>query len=326
MFKKFIYLTVALSGAFFSFGQICDFEEFAFSQGQNYWNGSDESGNFLYNSATFDNSYNASWMSWTGFSVSAETDVTTPGWDNQYSAFAGEGGSGSEKYAIWYSSGDIVFDSPVYLGSMEVTNTTYAGISMRDGDTYAKQFGSITNADGIEDGTDGKDWFLLTITATFNGTLVGEIEFYLADYRSENALEHYILDTWHHIDFSSIQGQLDRLSFQLSSSDNGDFGMNTPAYFALDNLTFSDQPIASVSSFDFSCKMYPNPAKNWVKIESNSDTPVQVTIYDVEGRLVLNTSEAVEHLLSLDQFKNGVYLAEIISQAGTRTERLVVSK
>ena len=33
-----------------------------------------------------------------------------------------------------------------------------------------------------------------------------------------------------------------QLTFTLESSDNGPFGMNTPAYFALDNLTVVPVP------------------------------------------------------------------------------------
>ena len=61
------------------------------------------------------------------------------------------------------------------------------------------------------------------------------MDFYLADYRfADNGLD-YIVDDWSWVDLTSL-GAVDKLQFGLSSTDNGFFGMNTPAYFAMDNM------------------------------------------------------------------------------------------
>jgi hypothetical protein len=63
----------------------------------------------------------------------------------------------------------------------------------------------------------------------------------LADYRGGSVL----LNDWQHVDFSPL-GTVDELRFGLSSSDNSEFGgfsyMNTPAYFAMDNLLAVPEP------------------------------------------------------------------------------------
>ena len=59
--------------------------------------------------------------------------------------------------------------------------------------------------------------------------------FYLADYRSTDSAHDYIVDDWTWVDLSGL-GTVDRIEFTLSSSDVGSFGMNTPAYFAMDCL------------------------------------------------------------------------------------------
>ena len=66
-------------------------------------------GEFLFNGGgiSFSNVYNVDWSSWTGFSISNTTDVTTAGWTNQYSSFTGGGFAGSSNYAIFYESGEI---------------------------------------------------------------------------------------------------------------------------------------------------------------------------------------------------------------------------
>ena len=102
-----------------------------------------------------------------------------------------------------------------------------AALSMLNGDGFAKKFGGV--------GGDEQDWFLLTIDGSLGGSAGGTVEFYLADYRfADNSLD-YLIDDWSYVDLSGL-GEVDQLTFNLSSSDVGGFGMNTPAYFALDNL------------------------------------------------------------------------------------------
>src|SRR5690606_22782125 len=120
---------------------------------------------------------------WSGFSVSNVVDVTTAGFNNQYASYAG-GGSASSNYGVFYYSGEISFSQDRAVSSMDVTNTTFAGLSMLNGDTYSKQFGSVNGADGNPDGTNGEDFFLLKIVALDDQDQpTGDtVEFYLADY------------------------------------------------------------------------------------------------------------------------------------------------
>ena len=43
------------------------------------------------------------------------------------------------------------------------------------------------------------------------------------------------INQWTYVDLSQF-GEIDAIMFSLSSSDNGTWGMNTPAYFAMDNF------------------------------------------------------------------------------------------
>ena len=91
------------------------------------------------------------------------------------------------------------------------------------GDEYAKQFGP-------------SDWFKLTITGEdASNNVVGSVNFYLAQNGS-------IVNTWQLVDLSSLSAAR-TLEFDLSSTDNGPiYGMNTPAYFAMDDLKLSSVP------------------------------------------------------------------------------------
>lgn len=172
---------------------------------------------------------------WNGFALSNVVDTTTPGIPNQYAVITGGGferGNGvveGSNYSVVYnpSQGSAVIDIPEELGGLQgimITNTTYAYLSMVNGDSFAKQF---------EQG----DWFQLNIIALDDeDNVAGSTNIFLADFRSSNPEDHYILDEWSYVRLDGFGDATTQLQFQLYSSDTGEFGMNTPAYFAVDDL------------------------------------------------------------------------------------------
>ncbi len=168
---------------------------------------------------------------WNGFAYSRTSDVTTAGFGNEFSAFAGGGAGGSATYGLAFAGADaprIDFDTPTILASAMFTNTTYTALSMRDGDSFAKQFGGT-------DGTD-PDFLRLTITGRdSSNSVTGVVEFLLADYSADDSAQDYIIDDWTKVLLGSL-GAVSALEFSLTSSDVGPFGANTPLYFAVDNI------------------------------------------------------------------------------------------
>ena len=204
-----------------------------------FHNGSSWSGQFESSDFYFNNEFNPEFGSWAGWSISNVTDTETQGFGNQYSAFTGSGADGSSTYAVGNAfPGAFVPEisrndnaSSARFESIMITNSTYAALSMKNGDAFAKKFGG-------EDGND-PDFLLLTIIGLdASGESIGEVPFYLADYRFIDNSRDYLVDQWTRVDISSI-GEAQRLAFSLSSSDNGQFGMNTPAYFAIDDVRTS---------------------------------------------------------------------------------------
>jgi len=199
---------------------------------ESYWNGSDGSGGFSSGGAHFNNNYDTRWGSWDGFSYSNITDTTAEGMAGQFNAITGAGQGGSANYAVgyvgWAGPPTITLDAAGIVDGLYVTNNNSAYYSMLKGDLFAKKFGGVTGDDG--------DWFVLTITGKDAGGAVTDVvEFYLADYRFADDGEDYIVDAWEYVDLSAL-GVAKSLEFGLSSSDVGAWGMNTPAYFAIDTL------------------------------------------------------------------------------------------
>lgn len=84
---------------------------------------------------------------------------------------------------------------------------------------------AITPTDEFKDG----DWFKLTI---YNLAKTKSVEYYLADFRNG---KKEIIKEWKWVELASL-GETNGLKFELSSSDVGDWGMNTPSYFCLDGI------------------------------------------------------------------------------------------
>ncbi|MCO6045784.1 DUF4465 domain-containing protein [Aeoliella sp. ICT_H6.2] len=236
-------LLLAFGGTVTSAGAatVVDFEELSLA-GTEYEDGRNLDGSFESQGALFSNNYEAFTADccWEGFAYSRAVDTTTAGPMNQYSAFAGSGADGSSQFAVAYSGYDagnggaipaISLPAGAHPLSIEVTNTTYAALSMRDGDSFAKKFGGISGNEA--------DWFQLRIEGWSDAdVLLGEVEFYLADFRSADNSQDYIVQDWTSVDLSPLaQDGVARLEFRLDSSDiHPQFGMNTPAYVAIDNL------------------------------------------------------------------------------------------
>lgn len=185
--------------------------------------------------------------SWYGISCSRMQDDTTAGIGNQYSAIAASGAMGSPNYAVFFllgGSDTIRLTKAILPDSVYITNATYPYISMRDGDTFSRKFGGESG--------DDPDWFLLRFTGVHNKEVTDTVEFYLADFRDGNNANDYIVNDWTGVDLSPLDS-VDRIIVSLSSSDVGDYGMNTPAYFCMDNICGVD-----FEDFEFSSGNYWN--------------------------------------------------------------------
>ncbi len=199
-------------------------------------------GSFASGGATFANTYTAGqgFDFWGGFAYSTTSDTTTPGFGNQYSALPGAGAGGSATYALGFGDGaSILLPTGSRPVSLEITNTTYTGLSMENGDAFAKKFGGVAGTD--------PDFYSVIISGFAGGLATGSTEFFLADYRFADPGDDTIIDSWQTVDLSPL-GTADEIRFSFTSSDvnaQGGF-INTPTYFALDNLEIAPVPEPSV--------------------------------------------------------------------------------
>jgi len=207
------------------------------TDGVHDWN--DGSGTF--NMRVYTNAWGSSWG---GITYSDVHDTTTSGYNNQYAVYGdGKDYSDTGVYAIGYvdtynaTTPTLSFAAPKRVNSLYVNNTTYAALAILNGEGPARAF--TTN-----------DWFKLTITGMdASSHLVGTQDFLLADYTGYSEgdnKEDYMVTDWTKVDLSGFGDQVSSLQFTLTSSDTGSYGMNTPAYFALDHVDVVPEPSAFV--------------------------------------------------------------------------------
>lgn len=251
---------------------VSDFQNLELPE-ESFENGANINGSFTSGAFDFHNNYNAEWNSWSGWAFSNQTDDQTSGFSNQFSSFAeggvAGGGDDYDNFAIgtigtdWMSGSNapvpntiaINTDDPQIVNGLYVTNSTYAALSMTFGDAFAKKFGGISG--------DDPDWFKLIIWGSRqNGSFTDSVEFYLADFRFEDNSLDYIVKDWSWVDLAHL-GEITALNFILLSSDVGGFGMNTPSYFCIDNITVEQKDISPVLITeipDFTLYLEENPS------------------------------------------------------------------
>lgn len=316
--------------------QAQSFESFSLQNNETYWNGSDYSGysngsglfdsTFVENNLEFWNQYDTTWGAiygyWSnGWAFSNETSDSTQGYSGLYSSFAGGASTGSN-YVIGMDGSEITVQNGLsaYFLNLHITNNNYAASSMQNGDNFAKPFGSPNDASGNPDGTNGEDWFLLTIKGVdAQGAVVDSVLFYLADYRFSDSTQDYIVKNWTNVDLSTL-GPINKITFSLSSSDVGQYGMNTPGFFALDDITLSYTNINknALSSIN----AYPNPAHNFITI--NTPKNGFVKILDGQGRIVYskNTFNSIT-TIDLSSLISGIYFIRIETENTIEQTRFI---
>lgn len=222
---------------------------------------------FYSGSYYFNNGAMPGYNYWYGYSLSNETSTSYASLADQWHSAVGEGHNGSSNYCVAFPEGQFV----------EITNSV-------DGDNLqgvyvsnsAYSFNGMANGDGIARAFKQDDWFKLTAVGfDANNTETARVDFYLADYRSTNSLDHYILDTWQWMDLRPL-GKVAKVRFLLDGTDKGNYGLNTAAYFVMD---------------DFNCERDMTQATCVVKLGESTINLRDYVVVDDNGSTMVFTLE-----------------------------------
>ncbi len=297
---------------------IADFENFDLLV-DTFDNGRSGEGGFASGDIILPNHYDASLNAWEGWSISTVQDSMTSGFTNQYASIAGHGVDGSHAYAVGFAFEPIVIRfaddiGRVTIEDLYITNATYTYLAMLNGDAFAKRFGGASG--------DEPDFLVITFRYFLDGLLSQDsINFYLADFRSDDPAQDYIIKDWTPVDLHSF-GMIDSLHCSLSSSDFGSFGINTPTYFCVDNvrtvstLTLQEDVLAP------ELKIFPNPASDFIEVIA--PRPAGFQIYDISGQLISHFFQrSHDFKLDIRFLSPGTYFIRSITDEGILTAKLV---
>ncbi len=282
-----------------------------------FYNGSDGRGYFADTVedvwVKFYNTYDQTWGSWQGWAYSTWKDDTTEGYTNQWSTYSGY--LIDSTFALAYVAIDwnndyenipagIKFSCPVEPVSIYVANCTYTALVIKNGNSFARAF---------EPG----DYFKLIIIGINNGMPTDTIEHFLADYR--DSLK-YIQKDWAYIDLRPL-GEVDSISFNVVSTDVGDYGMNTPGYFALDLLRFNKSSRTTAvftPDNDDEINIYPNPSTSYFIVPQNI---TKTELYDIYGHKIGEWSVSRINVYGL---QNGLYIVRLWDGQQWISKKLII--
>jgi hypothetical protein len=240
-----------------------------------------------------------------GFAISNKTDTFDGNFTNLYSAYTISPDADNGYIVANLAEGpiniinyvSIPLEGAIQWNSVMIANTTYAYKSMTFGNLFAKKFGGPSGND--------PDYFFVRFSDdnTF-------IDAYLADYRFSNNQDDYILDDWLSVDLRILNPF--KITVELFSSDTGAFGINTPLFFALDNLSYDfSTGIQTLKNKDWNCW------SNGIGILINASTIGRLNVFNVQGQLIFQ-KQVQPGISEIDIPKqNGILMLQWQSENGS---------
>ena len=330
MKTKITLLGLAISSLFTHAQTVADFESFTLAPNSAY--STTVSTPFQTANAVFqyewDNSFGGYWSE--GFAYTNKQDSVNGTYTNLYGVRALKGFSNSATYVVGKDHGTIRLKSPFdKVEGFYITNTTYAWKEIVKGSTISRRFGDTTGTHSPTTTPQGSypDYFKVTAKGFRNGIMKQDSAvFFLADYRFSNNTQDYVVNTWLWFNTSSL-GSVDSIKFFMYSSDFGNFGMNTPAFFALDNfLTTAPNPV-SINSYVSNniWQVFPNPFTDYLQIAgTNEGIEKHIELKDLTGKLIYSVKfSSSNYQLNLKALESGVYLLEMYSENEKSVKRII---
>jgi hypothetical protein len=219
------------------------------------------SSTFDVDGVTFNNSFDSTYQSFTGFALSRRplTEFSFGSSaeylnGNDTISQSGAGADGSATWAVAYvdtsASDEVVIEAPTnsFIDSLSINNTA----------TTARliEFGNFDGTFGVQPfGSRAQDELFTVrfVDSSPGATGLEFVEVELASYDlASNTLS--VLRDFTSIDLTAL-GTPTRIAIDFTSTDTGAFGINTPTYVAIDNvsLTSTSVPEPSSLAFIFGC-------------------------------------------------------------------------
>jgi hypothetical protein len=289
---------------------VADFEDLYLAP-ETYWQGPDGNtetnmeSKFYSGSYAFSNTYYPDWNYWGGYGYS---NVTATNFDpaqfstQQFRSFVGHGAGNTANYAVVYTMGartDINMTHTTeadIIPGVYLTNAAYTYNSIVNGDSFM----GAAFAEG--------DWFKVTFNGTKTDGSSTTKEIYLADYRSANASERFVVTDWKWYDLSSL-GLITKLSVTVDGSRKNTGGLTIPAYFCMDKLGAEEIITSTTEQKQSAIQVYPNPFSEYLIVKS--DKAQTLKLFNISGQCLISM-QILEgtNQIEVQSLPKGTYLVE----------------
>ncbi|MDR2083967.1 MAG: DUF4465 domain-containing protein [Bacteroidales bacterium] len=321
MTKKLLSIVAILMFATNVFCQTATFEDFELAN-ESHYQGDESLDGFTSGTFFFGNSFTEEWDYWEGFAVSNHTTKEFDPDNNiegQFYNVVGSGYKDSKNFGVVYppygglSMVTMPENSSMQVKGVYVTNSAWTYYTMLNGDTYM--------GDPFGQG----DWYKIIATGENSEGETTTTEFYLADFRSDNPNEHYIIEEWTWFDLS-VLGEIVNVGFDLDASRKNEYGLTITSYFCIDD--FNGTGNAGINNFDLTTDIivYPNPVSDYVNIdfENNSDITVKnIRLYNINGEVLESVIPSEFCIINMEKYKSGIYFIEIKGNDFRKVKKII---
>jgi hypothetical protein len=311
--KHILLSSALLLNISIAFSQICDFEDLALPI-DTYATATGNDTLFDSYGFGFSSQYDTNFNYWSGgFAMSTMRDTSTGDFSNLYSARTNSIQELNTYAVVNLGAGLQSFEwaAPIVANlswaSIDISNTTYAYKSMLLGDAFAKKFGGASG--------DDPDYFFLRIYAK-QSMYLDSLDVYLADFRFNDNSQDFIIDDWTSADISGFPSNT-QLEFRLFSSDTGMFGINTPLFFAIDNIKYS-----ITGGLDDIKRDQLDAYSDGTQIQIQNPSKATYTIYDMQGRLLQSFQDYSGASLNIEP-KNQLLIINRETPEGITAKRIM---
>ncbi|GGD90296.1 T9SS type A sorting domain-containing protein [Planktosalinus lacus] len=212
-------------------------------------------------------------------------------------------GSATAGDYIWVASEAVEFEN-----YFDVAPTFVGEVANINGDDAIELFGNV-----VDDG---------------GGNITGDVIDILGDIDVDGSGEPWDhLDGWaYRIDDTGPDGstfELDSWFFSGVDANDGETSNSTAANpWPIGTYT---RTLSLGDNLETSFNLYPNPTRNGVvSIQTNTNQPIQVNVFDVLGKQVLSRTIS-DNRLNVSNLKSGIYLVQVTQNNSTSTKKLIVN-
>lgn len=189
-----------------------------------------------------------------------------------------------------------------------------------NGTLDTSSLGNILDAVGVSDSTADNSTLYGTTLSGSNILYNGEFEPLLV-FRDANTGDWYQTVT---VDFGQPTESINVFDVNGNLVPNNNFDSDPASGPTFGSTNPSNTALSIQSKEIVGFSIYPNPAtENFITISSKSNIPMDIQVYDVLGKQVINKKN-IKRKLSVNNLTSGVYLIKALQDNSISTKKLVI--